>query len=88
MPSQDSQRIVSTLAHTVALRIALGVVAGAGLAAAAGHLLQSLLFGVNAASPLISCVTLLLLLMVLMLAFVVPAGRAASVDPMEAIRGE
>jgi predicted permease len=82
------QQIVSTLARTAALRIALGVVAGAALAALAGHLLQSLLFGVSAASPLVGILTLLLLLIVLALAFVFPAGRAASVDPMEAIRDE
>ena len=82
------QQIVSTLARTAALRITLGVVAGAALAALAGRLLQSLLFGVTAASPLVGVLTLLLLLLVLTLAFVFPAGRAASVDPMEAIRDE
>jgi putative ABC transport system permease protein len=84
----ERRQIVSTLARTAAFRIALGVVAGAALAALAGHLLQSLLFGVTAASPLIGALTLLLLLIVLTLAFVFPAGRAASVDPMEAIRDE
>jgi predicted permease len=84
----ERRQIVSTLARTAALRISLGVVAGAALAAVAGRQLQSLLFGVTAASPLIGMLTLLLLLVVLTLAFVVPAGRAASVDPMEAIRDE
>jgi putative ABC transport system permease protein len=82
------QQIVSTLARTAALRITLGVIAGAALAAVAGRLLQSLLFGVTATNPLIGVLTLLLLLIVLVLAFVFPAGRAASVDPMEAIRDE
>jgi predicted permease len=82
------QQIVSTLARTAALRVVLGVVAGAALASLAGHLLQSLLFGVRADSPLVGVLTLLLLLIVLALAFVFPAGRAASVDPMEAIRDE
>jgi putative ABC transport system permease protein len=82
------QQIVATLARTAAFRIALGVVVGAALAALAGHLLQSLLYGVTAASPLVGVLTLLLLLAVLVLAFVFPAGRAASVDPMEAIRDE
>lgn len=82
------QQIVTTLARTAALRIAVGVVAGACLAAVAGHLLRSLLYGVTAGSPAIALATLALLLAVLMLAFVFPAGRAASVDPMEAIRDE
>jgi ABC-type antimicrobial peptide transport system permease subunit len=82
------QQIVSTLARGTALRIVVGVVAGAGLAAAAGRFLQSLLYGVSAASPLVALATLAVLMAVLALAFVFPAGRAASIDPMEAIRDE
>jgi ABC-type antimicrobial peptide transport system permease subunit len=82
------QQIVRTLARTAALRIAIGVAAGAALAFLAGRLLQSLLFGVTAASPTIAATTLAVLLAVLALAFIVPAGRAASIDPMEAIRDE
>jgi predicted permease len=82
------QQIVSTLARGTALRILIGVVAGAALAAAAGRFLQSLLYGVSAGSPLIALATLAVLLAVLTVAFIFPAGRAASVDPMEAIRDE
>jgi predicted permease len=82
------QQIVRSLARTAALRIAIGVAAGAALAFLAGRLLQSLLFGVTAASPTIAATTLAVLLAVLALAFIVPAGRAASIDPMEAIRDE
>jgi ABC-type antimicrobial peptide transport system permease subunit len=70
------------------LRILIGVVAGAALAAAAGRFLQSLLYGVSAGSPLMALATLAVLLAVLTVAFIFPAGRAASVDPMEAIRDE
>jgi predicted permease len=82
------QQIVSTLARTAALRIGIGVIAGAALAAVAGHLLQSLLYGVTPTSPWMALATLAVLLGVLTLAFIFPAGRAASVDPMEAIRDE
>jgi len=82
------QQIVTNLARSAILRIAVGVLAGAALAAAAGRLLQSLLYGVSPGSPLLALVTLLVLLAVLTLAFIFPAGRAASVDPMEAIRDE
>ncbi len=82
------QQIVRNLARTAAYRIAIGVAAGAALAFLAGRLLQSLLYGVTAASPTIAAATLAVLLAVLALAFVVPAGRAASIDPMEAIRDE
>jgi predicted permease len=84
----ERRQIVSTLARTAAFRVALGIVAGAALAALAGHLLQSLLYGVTPANSVVGVVTLLLLLVVLALAFVFPAGRAASIDPMEAIRDE
>jgi predicted permease len=82
------QQIVSTLARTAALRIAIGVVAGVAVAAGVGRMLQSLLYGVTAGSPVVALATLVLLLVVLAMAFVFPAGRAASVDPMEAIRDE
>ncbi len=82
------QQIVSTLARGTALRILTGVIAGAVLAAAAGRFLQSLLYGVSAGSPFMALATLAVLFAVLTLAFVFPAGRAASVDPMEAIRDE
>ena len=82
------RQIVTNLARSAALRIAIGVVAGTALAAVAGRLLQSLLHGVTAGSPVMALATLTLLLAVLMMAFIFPAGRAASVDPMEAIRDE
>ena len=82
------QQIVSNLARTAALRIAIGVLAGAALAAMAGRLLQSLLYGVTPGSPSWPSPRSLVLLAVLVLAFVFPAGRAASIDPMEAIRDE
>jgi putative ABC transport system permease protein len=82
------QQIVRHLARGAAVRIAIGVGAGAVLAFVAGRLLQSLLYGVTAGSPVIAVATMGLLLAVLTLAFVVPAERAASIDPMEAIREE
>ncbi|MGD0369311.1 MAG: ABC transporter permease, partial [Acidobacteriaceae bacterium] len=82
------QQIVTNLARSAALRIAIGVLAGAALAAMAGRLMQSLLYGVTPASPVMAIATLAVLLVVLSLAFIFPAGRAASIDPMEAIRDE
>jgi predicted permease len=80
--------IVTSLARGAALRIGIGILAGAALAALAGRFLQSLLYGVTVASPLMAGATLAVLLAVLTFAFIFPAGRAASVDPMEAIRDE
>ena len=49
---------------------------------------RQLLYGVTPGSPVMALATLIVLLAVLVLAFVFPAGRAASIDPMEAIRDE
>jgi predicted permease len=84
----ERKRIVGALARSAAIRIGIGVVAGAVLAALAGRLMKSLLYGVSAGSPLVALATLGLLLAVLTTAFVLPAGRAASIQPMEAIREE
>jgi len=84
----ERRRIVAALARSAAVWIGIGVAAGAGLAALAGQLLRSLVHGVSVVSPMVELLTLGLLLTVLTVAFVVPAGRAASVLPMEAIREE
>jgi predicted permease len=82
------ERIVRSLARGAALRVGLGAIAGAGAAVLAARLLRSLLHGVSAESPMVALVTLGLLLAVLVVAFVLPAVRAASIEPMEAIRDE
>ncbi|MFZ0632928.1 MAG: ADOP family duplicated permease, partial [Acidobacteriaceae bacterium] len=82
------EAIVAHLARGAFLRVGLGVAAGGGLAWLAGHWLRSLLFGISAHSLPLGLATVGLLLVVLLAAFVVPAGRAASIQPMEAIREE
>ena len=82
------ERIVRSLARGAALRVGVGAVIGAGLAVLAARLLQSLLYGVSERSVTLGVVTMGILLGVLTLAFIVPAARAASIEPMEAIREE
>jgi ABC-type antimicrobial peptide transport system permease subunit len=82
------ERVVAELARSAAERIAIGLGAGAILAAFAAWLLRSQLFGVSFQSPAIVLATLGVLTLVLIVAFVVPAGRAASIDPMQALRTE
>ncbi len=82
------ERIVGGLARRAALRVGMGVVAGAGLAFVAARLMRSLLYGVSVQSPAIALATLGVLLGVLIVAFLVPASRAASVDPMQTLRTE
>jgi predicted permease len=67
---------------------AMGLVVGAALAAALGALLQTLLFGVTPMAPGIYAGTAAALVLVAMLACVIPAQRAARVDPAVALRNE
>jgi putative ABC transport system permease protein len=66
----------------------LGLAAGVGLAFLLGRLLQSLLFGVQPASPAVYAATSVALLLVAFLACVIPAQRAARLDPVVALRDE
>ncbi len=57
-------------------------------AVAASRLLSSLLFEVSAFDPLVLALSAALVLLLALVACVLPAMRAASVDPMEALRTE
>jgi predicted permease len=67
---------------------AIGLMAGAALAGALGVLLRSLLFGVKPAAPLVYAGTAASLIIVALAACVIPAQRAARVDPVVALRDE
>jgi putative ABC transport system permease protein len=68
----------------VGIGLALGIPAAIG----AGHLISSQLFGIRPWDPLMLSAATLLLLMAALIAAVIPARRAASVDPMHALRAE
>ena len=71
------------------LRLALpGIALGLGGAWTASRLLQSQLFGIQATDPLTYVAGAVLLLLAALLACYVPARRAASVNPIEALRSE
>jgi predicted permease len=67
--------------------MAMGILAGAVGAWAAGRLLGSLLYGVSASDPLTFAAMVGLLTAVAMAAAYFPARRASMVDPMTALRG-
>jgi|SRR5579859_686152 len=67
---------------------AVGLLAGTALATGLGALLRSLLFGVTAGAPLVYAGTGCLLIVVALVACVIPAQRAARVDPVVALRDE
>ena len=67
---------------------ALGVVIGFGAALALARLMGALLYGVNPVDSVTFGAVAVLLTVVALLASYVPAVRAASIDPVEAIRHE
>lgn len=66
----------------------IGVVAGGAAAFTLTRLMSSMLFGVKPTDPLTFGVVALLLCGIALLACYIPARRAASVDPMQALRSE
>ena len=83
--SGDVLRLV--LGHGLRLAVA-GVALGVLGAVVATRVLSSLLYGVSAADPLAFALGALVLLGVALLANLVPALRAARVDPLIALRHE
>jgi predicted permease len=70
------------------VRVGLGLLMGIPAALAVGHLMEAELFGVSAWNPLVLGTATAVLGVVALLAAALPAQRAASVDPMKALRGE
>ena len=68
--------------------IAVGVVLGLSCSVAATTLMRKFLFGIEPWDPMTLIVVSALLVVVAMLASFIPARRAASVDPVEALRAE
>lgn len=66
----------------------LGLAAGGGLAFVLGRLLETLLYGVKPAAAGVYVATAAALLVAALLACVIPARRAAQVDPVVALRYE
>lgn len=77
------------LVFTSAAKLAIvGCAIGLLGAAAAAHLLQSFLFGVSPLDPLVLSLAAVFVLMLAFMASLLPARRAASIDPMRALRSD
>jgi putative ABC transport system permease protein len=85
-----SQRgaIVRLVLESGAKLALVGCVLGLGGALAASGLLRSLLFGVSPFDPLVLTSAAVGVLLLAVVASMLPAFRAASIDPMRALRGE
>lgn len=70
------------------LPVGVGLIVGIALALAGAPLLSSLLFGVDSRDPLLFGGIAVFLVAIAMLSTVVPARRAARVDPMIALRAD
>lgn len=68
--------------------VVLGLLVGLALALIAGRFVQSLLFGISPAEPRILIGTCLSLLVLALAACLIPAQRAAKLDPLTALRHE
>lgn len=68
--------------------LAVGVVAGIALALAAGTMARSLLFGLSPSDPVAIAMAVCALALIALLATYIPARRAASLDPLKALREE
>jgi ABC-type antimicrobial peptide transport system permease subunit len=85
-----SQRsaIVRLVIQSGAKLAAVGCAIGLAGAAAASGLLRSMLFGVSPFDPLVMIFAAICVLALAIAASTLPALRAASIDPMQALRGE
>ncbi len=75
------------LAEAVA-PVLIGAMAGVAVASITGRIIASLLFEVRATNPLIAAISCAILILVGVAASLLPAAKAAVVDPMNALRSE
>ncbi len=80
--------IVSLVVRRGLILAFTGVAVGLGGAFALSRLLSGFLFGVRATDPLTFAAIAALLMAVAVVASLIPASRAARIDPMEALRSE
>jgi predicted permease len=85
-----SQRsgIVRLIVYSGARLALVGCIIGLAGAVAASHLLRSLLFGVSALDPMVLVLAAICVLLLTLAASLLPAFRASSIDPMQALRAE
>ncbi len=84
----DRVSVVGMVMRTVALQSAAGFMIGIPLTLEAGRILASQFFGVHAFNLAVFAIATLALVLSALIAGFVPARRAASIDPMQALRAE
>ncbi|MDT7817131.1 MAG: hypothetical protein QOJ42_7047 [Acidobacteriaceae bacterium] len=81
-------RVVSMVLRTTLLQVLIGLAVGIPAALLAGHLMSRLLYQVSEYDPLALLGTTIVLGICATVAGFIPARRAASIDPMKALRSE
>jgi ABC-type antimicrobial peptide transport system permease subunit len=76
------------LSAQIVRRVAIGCAIGIGGSLLSARVVRNMLYGVSPTDPVVLGGTCVLLIAVALLATWIPARRAASVDPMQALRAE
>jgi hypothetical protein len=84
----DRARVVRLVPRDASQRVLLGLLLGTPLAIGAGRLIAAELYGVSSWDPLALGVAAGALALCTLMAALIPARRAASISPMEALRAE
>jgi predicted permease len=84
----DRRRVVKMVLHGAFSQVGIGLALGIPAAIGAGRLMKDQLFGVKPWDPVMLVLATLLLALAAVLASVIPARRAAGVEPMVALRNE
>jgi len=82
----DGARVRGLILRQVAVMVGVGGVVGIVMALGLGRAARSLLFGLEGHDPVVFALAVLVLVLVALAAGYAPARRAATVDPMQALR--
>ena len=80
--------VVLMVLKSAFMQVAIGLAIGIPIAFIGGHLISSQLYKTKAYDPLTFAIAALLLMLCTFIAGLIPARRAASIDPMRALRTE
>jgi predicted permease len=84
----DRLRVVSLVLRSAFRRVLIGLIVGVPLAIGAGRLISAQLYGVEFWDPLALTIAAGALAFSAFVAAIIPAGRAAAIQPMTALRAE
>jgi predicted permease len=84
----ERSEVIGLVFRQAALFVASGLALGLAGAAGAGRLLESMVYGIPPGAPLVVILACGVIVITSLAAAYIPAARAASVDPMQALRSE